>query len=63
MYTIHHNEKDFPESFKFRPERWLNEEQSPEGLSEYHTTKEGFSPFGVGSRSCAGKAMAYWKPV
>ncbi|KAF2872743.1 cytochrome P450 monooxygenase-like protein, partial [Massariosphaeria phaeospora] len=56
MYTIHHNEEYFPEPFVFRPERWLDTE-SMEHCRQ--NLREAFSPFSVGSRSCAGKAMAY----
>ncbi|CAJ2505668.1 Uu.00g130620.m01.CDS01 [Anthostomella pinea] len=53
-YAIHHNEAYFPNSFAFKPERWL----------EGHTaggkhTSDAFAAFSVGARSCAGKPMAY----
>jgi len=59
MYTIHHNEDYFPEPFAFNPERWLDEDVSTEGKAARRTLREAFSAFGVGSRSCAGKVMAY----
>ena len=56
-YTIHHNEEYFPEPFAFKPERWLaDDENAKNDLKRMH---EAFAPFGVGSRSCAGKTMAY----
>lgn len=51
-YSLHHNEEYFPEPFTYDPERWLPE-------NEDRITKAAFVPFSTGSRSCAGKAMAY----
>ncbi|OTA98268.1 hypothetical protein M426DRAFT_17586 [Hypoxylon sp. CI-4A] len=50
IYSIHHNEKYFPDSFTFRPERWLDDAR---------TMRDAFAPFSLGPRGCAGKAMAY----
>lgn len=58
-YTIHHNEEYFPEPFAFKPERWLNEQATAEEAKARQIMREAFSPFGVGSRSCAGKVMAF----
>ncbi|KAI3334669.1 cytochrome P450 [Ustulina deusta] len=52
LYALHHNEKYFPDPFRFYPERWLPE--CP-GMAD----SKAFVPFLVGPRSCAGKAMAY----
>ncbi|KAK2602914.1 hypothetical protein N8I77_009411 [Diaporthe amygdali] len=48
------NPNYYPEPFAFRPERWLegNEEQRA-------TMRRALVPFSLGSRSCAGQAMAY----
>ncbi|KAL1592035.1 hypothetical protein SLS60_011627 [Paraconiothyrium brasiliense] len=54
IYTMHHNEKHFPDSYCFKPERWLDE--SPERKKLMH---DAFTPFSIGSRGCGGKAMAY----
>jgi hypothetical protein len=54
VYSIHHNKKYFPEPFVFRPERWLVEDEAT--LSLMHSA---FTPFSLGGRGCAGKAMAY----
>jgi cytochrome P450 len=55
-YHMHSNEKVFPESDKFKPERWLGNPKGPDGiknLSRYMTA------FGRGTRMCAGLHMAY----
>lgn len=54
-YSLHHNEYYFPDSFTYRPERWL-EEMEPEAEKRM---REAFIPFSVGPRGCAGKSMAY----
>ncbi|KAK3216536.1 hypothetical protein GRF29_1g23437 [Pseudopithomyces chartarum] len=54
IYSIHHNENYFPDSYNFKPERWLDE--SPERKKLMH---DAFTPFSIGSRGCGGKAMAY----
>ncbi|KAF7534074.1 hypothetical protein G7054_g6537 [Neopestalotiopsis clavispora] len=56
-YSIHHNEEYFPDSFAFRPERWLDDTEIP--TSERKLMQKAFIPFSVGARGCAGKAMAY----
>lgn len=53
IYSLHHNEEYFPDSFKFQPERWL-----PGGNSS-RAKPAAFTPFSIGSRGCAGKSMAY----
>ncbi|KAK7701523.1 hypothetical protein SLS64_010268 [Diaporthe eres] len=54
-YMLLHNEEYFPEPFKFKPERWLGPEDSP----ELRTMRRAHAPFALGERGCAGKAMAY----
>lgn len=53
--TMHHNEKLFPRSKDFVPERWLNDPKGPDGkqLSRYMVS------FGKGTRICLGMQMAY----
>lgn len=51
-YALLHNEEYFPEPFNFLPERWLAPVQDKSML-------DAFVPFSIGSRGCAGKAMAY----
>lgn len=54
-YAMMHNEDYFPDSFKFKPERWLGPEDSP----QLRIMRRAFAPFALGDRGCAGKAMAY----
>ncbi|VUC34351.1 unnamed protein product, partial [Clonostachys rosea] len=59
-YCIHHNEKYFPDSFSFRPDRWLEKEgETLQETKARATMRRAFAPFSIGERSCAGKAMAY----
>jgi cytochrome P450 len=53
IYSLHHNERYFPEPFKFLPDRWLD------GKETMLATHDALAPFSIGSRGCAGKAMAY----
>ncbi|KAG5926956.1 hypothetical protein E4U42_002775 [Claviceps africana] len=54
IYSLHHNEKYFEESFVFRPERWLIQDKDKLALM-----RSAFCPFSLGTRGCAGKAVAY----
>ncbi|KAJ4350312.1 uncharacterized protein N0V89_008933 [Didymosphaeria variabile] len=54
IYTMHHNEEYFPDSYCFKPERWLDE-----SLGRKKLMHDAFTPFSIGSRGCGGKAMAY----
>jgi cytochrome P450 len=53
-YSVLSNEEIFPESTKFRPERWLGNPVTANGkpLSHYLVT------FGKGSRGCIGRELA-----
>lgn len=55
-YALHHNEAYFPSPFTFQPGRWIEAAEKPEQVARMRSA---FMPFSVGSRSCAGKAMAY----
>ena len=53
-YAIHHNDKYFPESFSYKPERWL-----PGFGFDIPLARSTFTPFGVGRTSCVGQYLAY----
>jgi cytochrome P450 len=55
LYALHHNEAYFPEPFFYKPERWLGNNSD----EQTRVMREAFNPFSIGSRACAGKAMAY----
>ena len=60
IYTLHHNERYFPDPFVYRPERWLNADKLPASLGmDTHSPSSAFAAFSTGSRSCIGKQMAY----
>ncbi|TGJ85578.1 hypothetical protein E0Z10_g3226 [Xylaria hypoxylon] len=55
IYDVSHDETIFPDSFEYRPERWLGNPRSPDGrqLTRYMVA------FGRGTRSCVGIQLAY----
>ncbi|RDA90106.1 hypothetical protein CP533_2582 [Ophiocordyceps camponoti-saundersi (nom. inval.)] len=65
LYSVLHHPEYFPEPFAFKPERWLEEEDdggnklSAEAEEARATARRAQVSFGMGERSCAGKAMAY----
>jgi cytochrome P450 len=64
LYSLNHNEEYFPDSFTFKPERWLDTSQcgggdASEGGDSRANMRKAFAPFLMGDRSCAGKSMAY----
>lgn len=57
MYAVHHNAHYFPDPFSFNPDRWI---ESPSNISEMIShVRKAFFPFGLGSRMCSGRALAY----
>ena len=56
-YAVHHNEELYPDSYRYKPERWIVSEDNPPGAVE--RARFAFSPFSLGSRACAGRSMAY----
>lgn len=55
-YTMHHNETYFPDSFAFRPERWIESaDNKPDSVS---AAKRALATFGGGRFGCAGRNVA-----
>ena len=54
QYSVSHDEKIFPDSYTYNPERWLNGATAPDGkpLSHYMVA------FGRGTRQCLGMQLA-----
>ena len=50
-YSLHHNSSHFPDSFEYRPERFLD--------VEAEDTLKSFAPFSTGPRACIGRNLAY----
>ncbi|KJZ75109.1 hypothetical protein HIM_05595 [Hirsutella minnesotensis 3608] len=58
LYSFFHNEEYFPDSFDFKPDRWLESDfDTAEQKQARDTMRKAFVPFSLGDRSCAGKAM------
>lgn len=53
QYSVQHDERLFPEPYKFKPERWLEAGEKLVGM------RRGFAPFSIGERACAGRSMAW----
>lgn len=74
-YVLHHDEEAYPDSFYFRPERWIPAHQNNDSAEQVtiHLVKvsklqdpdqvararEAFCAFSLGSRGCTGKNLAY----
>ena len=56
-YAVHHNEELFPDSYTYKPERWIVSNDNPKEAVE--RARFAFSPFYLGTRACAGRNMAY----
>ncbi|KAI0200231.1 cytochrome P450 [Astrocystis sublimbata] len=61
VYALSHNEEVFPDSFTFKPERWLEAEENPAGAKDNARLPmlETFASFSIGPRNCVGKPFAY----
>ncbi|KAL8686379.1 MAG: hypothetical protein Q9224_005463 [Gallowayella concinna] len=59
IYSLHHNEDTFPDSFRFDPERWIGDEQTKTAPASIAASMSGFAPFSSGPRGCPGKNLAY----
>ncbi|OAL19048.1 hypothetical protein AYO20_11695 [Fonsecaea nubica] len=67
IYAIHHNERYFPKSFSYIPERWIAEDAETSSRvagftvtpSSVEVCRSAFHAFSSGPRGCVGKNMAY----
>ena len=55
-WVTHHDERYFPEPFKFDPERWTPEAQAARPKFSYF-------PFGGGARVCIGEQFAWMEGI
>ncbi|KAF2186607.1 benzoate 4-monooxygenase cytochrome P450 [Zopfia rhizophila CBS 207.26] len=58
LYSIHHLESIFPDSWTYNPERWLGTGDSSEE-NELASQRKAFNPFSLGTRKCIAPTMAY----
>lgn len=56
-YSIHHNSTHFPDPWSFQPERWV--ESTSVSQESINHARRAFWPFGLGTRQCIGKNLAY----
>jgi cytochrome P450 len=56
QWLMHHNEKYFPDPFKFDPLRWVPEAQNSRPRFSYF-------PFGGGARQCIGESFAWMEGI
>ncbi|KAL2167185.1 hypothetical protein VTG60DRAFT_1597 [Thermothelomyces hinnuleus] len=54
-YVLHHDPDTFPDPFAFRPERWLDGDESPLRRPDMARS---WIPYGAGLRACLGKNLA-----
>jgi cytochrome P450 len=58
-YALHHREENFPDSFCFRPERWIVQTETGVSEGDVAAAQAAFAPFSIGTRGCIGKNLAY----
>ncbi|KAL6719675.1 hypothetical protein ACLMJK_001596 [Lecanora helva] len=58
-YALHHNEQYFPDSFTYKPNRWLVDSESEVTSDSVQLARSAFCAFSMGPRGCLGKGMAY----
>lgn len=58
-YALHHNEDYFPDSFTFKPGRWLVDSEPSVTAERVELARSAFCAFSMGPRGCLGKGMAY----
>jgi cytochrome P450 len=55
-FHMHHHEEIFPDSYAYKPERWLGDPKGPDGIKQLSRYMVAFSR---GGRICLGMTMAY----
>ena len=58
-YALHHNEDYFPDSFTYKPNRWLAGSEPGITKESVQLARSAFCAFSMGPRVCLGKSMAY----
>ncbi|KAF2770283.1 benzoate 4-monooxygenase cytochrome-like protein P450 [Teratosphaeria nubilosa] len=59
FYCLSNNKDVYPEPFKFRPERWIADENDPKSVAQVQQAEAAFCAFSAGSRGCVGKNLAW----
>ena len=59
VYALHHQERYHQDPFTFNPARWHASTSDTVSKASVSLSQSAFCPFGIGPRSCAGKALAY----
>lgn len=57
-WHMHHNETLFPDSFSFRPDRWLGNPRAPAPYDS-RPLRHYMTSFGRGTRNCIGITLSY----
>ncbi|KAJ7307804.1 cytochrome P450 [Mycena albidolilacea] len=57
LWNMHHNEKEFPNSYKFEPERFMTKKPGQTDGMDNIALGEGMYGFGFGRRECPGQQM------
>lgn len=59
IWALNYNEKYFPDSHKYRPERWLANEKDGFTAEQAASAHAAFFPFSQGPYACMGKNLAW----
>lgn len=57
-YVLHHNETYYPNSFQYKPERWIAGSEPGVDDKSVAAAHAAFCAFSIGSRGCIGKGMS-----